>query len=63
VGCCELAIRRAQDAGHKIQGALAASDSFFPFPDGPKTLIDADKDYFRYFRLRPRRGSPKTLSR
>jgi phosphoribosylaminoimidazolecarboxamide formyltransferase/IMP cyclohydrolase len=41
VGCCELAIRRAQDAGHKIQGALAASDSFFPFPDGPKTLIDA----------------------
>jgi phosphoribosylaminoimidazolecarboxamide formyltransferase/IMP cyclohydrolase len=39
VGCCELAIKRAGDAGHDTQGAVAASDSFFPFPDGPEMLI------------------------
>ncbi len=41
VGCCQLAIKRAIDAGHKIQGAVAYSDSFFPFVDGPQTLADA----------------------
>jgi len=41
VGCCELAIKRARDAGHSTQGAVAYSDSFFPFPDGPQVLIDA----------------------
>jgi phosphoribosylaminoimidazolecarboxamide formyltransferase/IMP cyclohydrolase len=39
VGCAELAIKRAKDAGHDAKGAVAASDSFFPFPDGPETLI------------------------
>lgn len=41
VNCCELAIKRAKDAGHDIQGAVAASDSFFPFPDAPQAFIDA----------------------
>jgi phosphoribosylaminoimidazolecarboxamide formyltransferase/IMP cyclohydrolase len=41
VGCCELAIKRATDAGHEVEGAVAASDSFFPFPDGPEVLIAA----------------------
>jgi len=41
VGCCELAIKRARDAGHSTQNAVAYSDSFFPFPDGPQLLIDA----------------------
>jgi phosphoribosylaminoimidazolecarboxamide formyltransferase/IMP cyclohydrolase len=41
VGCCELAIKRATDAGHEVKGATASSDSFFPFPDGPETLIKA----------------------
>jgi phosphoribosylaminoimidazolecarboxamide formyltransferase / IMP cyclohydrolase len=41
VGCCALAIARATDAGHAIAGAVAYSDSFFPFPDAPQTLIDA----------------------
>lgn len=41
VGCCELAIKRAQDAGHDTKGAIAASDSFFPFPDAPQILIKA----------------------
>jgi phosphoribosylaminoimidazolecarboxamide formyltransferase/IMP cyclohydrolase len=41
VGCCELAIKRATDAGHEVTGAAAYSDSFFPFPDGPETLAKA----------------------
>jgi phosphoribosylaminoimidazolecarboxamide formyltransferase/IMP cyclohydrolase len=41
VSCCELAIKRAVDAGHSTQGATAYSDSFFPFPDGPGILADA----------------------
>lgn len=41
VGACELAIKRADDAGHSIEGATAYSDSFFPFNDGPQILIDA----------------------
>jgi phosphoribosylaminoimidazolecarboxamide formyltransferase/IMP cyclohydrolase len=41
VGGCELAIHRANSAGHRIAGAAAFSDSFFPFPDGPQRLIDA----------------------
>ena len=39
--CCELAIKRAQEAGHLTKGGVACSDSFFPFPDGPETLIAA----------------------
>ena len=38
VGACELAIKRAQDAGHDTEGAVAYSDSFFPFIDGPEIL-------------------------
>jgi phosphoribosylaminoimidazolecarboxamide formyltransferase/IMP cyclohydrolase len=41
VGCCQLAIKRATDAGHKTQGSVAYSDSFFPFTDGVETLADA----------------------
>lgn len=41
VGCCELAVKRARDAGHDPQGAVAYSDSFFPFPDAPAVLADA----------------------
>jgi len=41
VSCCEMALKRAKDAGHDIQGAAAASDSFFPFTDGPQALVDA----------------------
>lgn len=40
VGCSELAIKRARDAGHETQSAVAASDSFFPFSDGPEILIN-----------------------
>jgi hypothetical protein len=41
VGAAELAIKRAHDAGHAIRDAVAYSDSFFPFADGPLRLIQA----------------------
>lgn len=41
VGACELALARARAAGHNVEGAVAYSDSFFPFPDGPQTLVRA----------------------
>jgi phosphoribosylaminoimidazolecarboxamide formyltransferase/IMP cyclohydrolase len=41
VSCCQLAIKRAVDAGHKLEGAVAYSDSFFPFVDGVETLSRA----------------------
>jgi phosphoribosylaminoimidazolecarboxamide formyltransferase/IMP cyclohydrolase len=41
VGAVGLAIERARRSKHDLNGAVAYSDSFFPFPDGPQTLIDA----------------------
>ncbi len=41
VGCCTLAVQRATTAGHRTEGCVAYSDSYFPFPDGPEVLIDA----------------------
>ncbi len=41
VGGCKLAISRAKDAGHETKGAVAYSDSFFPFTDGPQVLAKA----------------------
>lgn len=38
VDSCRLAVTRA---GERAQGAVAASDAFFPFEDGPQILIDA----------------------
>lgn len=41
VGGCQLAIHRAEEAGHYTDGAVAYSDSFFPFTDGPQVLAEA----------------------
>jgi len=41
VSAAQLAIKRAHDARHKIEGAAAYSDSFFPFEDGPLELAKA----------------------
>lgn len=41
VGAAELAVKRAQDAGHSLEGSVAYSDSFFPFPDGVEALAAA----------------------
>jgi phosphoribosylaminoimidazolecarboxamide formyltransferase / IMP cyclohydrolase len=38
VDSCGLAVERA---GERATGSVAASDAFFPFPDGPQILIDA----------------------
>ncbi len=38
VTSCRLAVAKA---GERARGAIAASDGFFPFADGPKILIDA----------------------
>jgi phosphoribosylaminoimidazolecarboxamide formyltransferase/IMP cyclohydrolase len=41
VGAANLVVERARRSNHDIAGAVAYSDSFFPFPDGPQVLIDA----------------------
>ena len=38
VAAAEQAVKKA---GERARGAVAASDAFFPFPDGPKALLDA----------------------
>ena len=38
VDAARLAIERA---GERAAGSVAASDAFFPFPDGPQLLLDA----------------------
>ena len=38
VSAARLAIAKA---GDRAKGAAAASDAFFPFPDGPQLLLDA----------------------
>ena len=38
VGAAQLAIMRAGEKD--LNGAVAYSDSFFPFPDAPQILID-----------------------
>jgi phosphoribosylaminoimidazolecarboxamide formyltransferase/IMP cyclohydrolase len=41
VDSCELAVRKAAAAGLDLAGSAAASDAFFPFPDGVQRLAEA----------------------
>lgn len=41
VGAAELAVRRTVRPGHILEGTVAYSDSFFPYPDGPEALVKA----------------------
>lgn len=41
VDAARLAVQKAEAAQLPIEGAVAASDAFFPFPDGPEILADA----------------------
>src|SRR3989344_3882896 len=41
VGAAKLAVDRALRGGHDLKGAVAYSDSFFPFPDGIEILANA----------------------
>ncbi|HEY8668008.1 MAG TPA: bifunctional phosphoribosylaminoimidazolecarboxamide formyltransferase/IMP cyclohydrolase [Tepidisphaeraceae bacterium] len=41
VNAARIAIAKAADPSDRALGAVAASDAFFPFPDGPQLLLDA----------------------
>jgi phosphoribosylaminoimidazolecarboxamide formyltransferase/IMP cyclohydrolase len=38
VNACRIAVQKARD---RARGSAAASDAFFPFPDGPQLLLEA----------------------
>lgn len=41
VDSARIAVQKAAEHGHRLQGAVAGSDAFFPFPDGLIVLADA----------------------
>jgi len=41
VDAVRIAIAKAQELGHALEGAVLASDAFFPFADGPQLALDA----------------------
>ena len=41
VDAVRLALEKAREHGHSLEGASLASDAFFPFPDGPQLALDA----------------------
>jgi phosphoribosylaminoimidazolecarboxamide formyltransferase / IMP cyclohydrolase len=36
-----IALDKAREHGHSLEGAALASDAFFPFPDGPELALEA----------------------
>ena len=41
VDAVRLAVEKAREHGHVLEGAVLASDAFFPFADGPRLALDA----------------------
>jgi phosphoribosylaminoimidazolecarboxamide formyltransferase/IMP cyclohydrolase len=41
VDAVRIAVEKALAHGHDLNGAVLASDAFFPFPDGPELALDA----------------------
>jgi phosphoribosylaminoimidazolecarboxamide formyltransferase/IMP cyclohydrolase len=41
VDSVRIAVEKAREHGHDLQGAVLASDAFFPFADGPQIALDA----------------------
>jgi phosphoribosylaminoimidazolecarboxamide formyltransferase/IMP cyclohydrolase len=41
VDAVRIALDKAREHGHDLQGAVLASDAFFPFADGPQLALDA----------------------
>jgi phosphoribosylaminoimidazolecarboxamide formyltransferase / IMP cyclohydrolase len=41
VEAVRIALDKAREHGHSMDGAVLASDAFFPFPDGPKLALEA----------------------
>jgi phosphoribosylaminoimidazolecarboxamide formyltransferase/IMP cyclohydrolase len=41
VDAVRIAVEKAREHGHSLEGAVLASDAFFPFSDGPLLALDA----------------------
>jgi phosphoribosylaminoimidazolecarboxamide formyltransferase / IMP cyclohydrolase len=41
VDAVRIAVDKARAAGHELDGAVLASDAFFPFADGPQVALEA----------------------
>lgn len=41
VDAAKIAVSKAREIGHQLEGSVAASDAFFPFPDGVEALAEA----------------------
>ena len=41
VDAVRIALEKARERGHSLEGAALASDAFFPFPDGPELALEA----------------------
>jgi len=41
VDAVRIAVEKAREHGHPLDGAVLASDAFFPFSDGPQLALDA----------------------
>jgi phosphoribosylaminoimidazolecarboxamide formyltransferase/IMP cyclohydrolase len=41
VDAVRIAVEKAREHGHSLDGAVLASDAFFPFADGPQLALDA----------------------
>jgi phosphoribosylaminoimidazolecarboxamide formyltransferase/IMP cyclohydrolase len=41
VDAVRIALDKARELGHSLEGAVLASDAFFPFPDGPQLALEA----------------------
>ena len=41
VDAVRIAVEKAREHGHDLDGAALASDAFFPFPDGPRIALEA----------------------
>ena len=41
VDSVRIAVDKAREHGHELQGTVLASDAFFPFADGPQIALDA----------------------
>jgi phosphoribosylaminoimidazolecarboxamide formyltransferase/IMP cyclohydrolase len=41
VDATRIAVEKARELGHSLEGAVLASDAFFPFADGPQLALEA----------------------
>ncbi len=44
VDAVRMAVEKAREHGHELEGAALASDGFFPFADGPRLALEAGVD-------------------